>query len=49
MSEAEFYRTRAGREYYRRTLPELFEQIRRLTDAVEKLVRRLDTHEPDGD
>ena len=40
MSELEFYQTRAGRQYYERTLPELVEQLRRLAAAVEKLVER---------
>jgi hypothetical protein len=48
MSELEFYRTRAGREYYQRSLPELVEQIRSLTDVVEKLVRRIYVREADG-
>jgi hypothetical protein len=38
MSDAEFYQTRAGRTYYEKTLPELVEQIKRLAEAVEKLV-----------
>jgi hypothetical protein len=40
MSETEFYNTRAGRTYYDKTLPELVEQLRRLAEAVEKLVAR---------
>ena len=42
MSDVEFYKTRAGRTYYEKTLPELIEQIRRLADVVEKLVARTD-------
>jgi len=38
MSDVEFYQTRAGRTYYEKTLPELIEQLRRLAEAVEKLV-----------
>jgi hypothetical protein len=47
MSEVQFYRTRAGRDSFQRSLPELLEQIRGLTDVVEKLVRRLDVGEAD--
>ncbi len=42
MNELEFYQTRAGRTYYEKTLPELVEQLRRLADAVDKLVARKD-------
>ena len=38
MSDTEFYNTRAGRTYYEKTLPELVEQLRRLAEAMEKLV-----------
>jgi len=38
MSDVEFYQTRAGRTDYEKTLPELVEQLRRLAEAVEKLV-----------
>jgi hypothetical protein len=38
MSDVVFYRTRAGREYYEKTLPELVEQVKRLADALERLV-----------
>ena len=38
MSDVEFYQTRAGRTYYEKTLPELVEQLRRLAEAMEKLV-----------
>ena len=40
MSDVEFYQTRAGRIYYEKTLPELVEQLRRLAEAIEKLVAR---------
>lgn len=40
MTDIEFHQTRAGRTYYEKTLPELVEQVRRLADAVEKLVER---------
>ena len=40
MSETDFYNTRAGRTYYEKTLPELVEQLRRLAEAVERLVEQ---------
>jgi hypothetical protein len=43
-----FYQTRAGRTYYEKTLPELVEQVRRLADAVEQLVERLEVRGPEG-
>ena len=42
MSDVEFYQTRAGRTYYEKTLPELVEQLRRLAEAMEKLVAQKD-------
>jgi len=45
MSDTEFYNTRAGRTYYEKTLPELVEQLRRLAEAVEKLVERKEEDE----
>lgn len=42
MSDLEFYQTRAGRTYYEKTLPELVEQLRRLAEAMEKLVAQND-------
>ena len=44
MSDIEFYQTRAGRTYYEKTLPDLVEQLRRLADAVERLVARTETN-----
>jgi hypothetical protein len=45
MSDLEFYRTAAGRQYYERTLPDLVEQLRRLADATERLVDKLDARD----
>ena len=42
MSDVEFYQTRAGRTYYEKTLPELVEQLRRLAEAMERLVAQKD-------
>ena len=42
MSDVEFYQTRAGRTYYEKTLPDLVEQLRRLAEALEKLVAQKD-------
>ena len=42
MSDVEFYQTRAGRTYYEKTLPELVEQLRRLAEAMEKMVAQKD-------
>ena len=42
LSDVEFHQTRAGRTYYEKTLPELVEQLRRLAEAMEKLVAQKD-------
>jgi len=42
MSETPFFKTRMGQRYYERTLPELVEQISRLNELLERLVRRLE-------
>ena len=34
MSEVQFYQTRAGRQYYEVTIPELVRQIHRLNDLL---------------
>ena len=47
MSDVEFYQTRAGRTYYEKTLSELVEQVRRLADAVERLVAQLEALGPE--
>jgi len=38
---AEFYETKAGRQFYDRTMPELVRQLQRLNDLLERLVERL--------
>jgi hypothetical protein len=42
MSETPFFKTRMGQRYYERTMPELVEQISRLNELLEQLVRQLD-------
>ena len=42
MSETPFFKTRMGQRYYERTMPELVEQISRLNELLERLVRRLE-------
>ena len=49
MSDLDFYQTRAGRVFYDQTVPELVEQVRRLADAVERLVDRIDSKPPRED
>ena len=39
---SDFFKTRMGQRYYERTLPELVEQISRLNDLLERLVRHLE-------
>ena len=45
MTDLDFYQTRAGRQFYDHTLPELVAQVRRLADAVERLVERVEPKE----
>ena len=40
MSETPFFKTRIGQRFYERTMPELVEQLERLTDALERLADR---------
>ena len=42
MSETPFFKTRMGQRYYERTMPELVEQISRLNELLECLVRQLE-------
>jgi hypothetical protein len=35
MSQIQFHETRAGAEFYRRTMPELVKQLTRIADALE--------------
>ena len=49
MSDFDFYQTRAGRQYYEKTLPALVEQIRRLADAVERLIKLIGERGPAKD
>ena len=40
MTQIQFHETRAGAEFYRRTMPELVKQLTRIADALEKVVER---------
>jgi hypothetical protein len=40
MSQIQFHETRAGAEFYRRTMPELVKQLTRIADALERVVER---------
>jgi hypothetical protein len=42
MSETPFFKTRMGQRYYERTVPQLVEQISRLNELLERLVRQLE-------
>jgi integrase len=42
MSDTPFYLTRAGKQFYERTVPELVKQLRRLNENLEQLAARLD-------
>ena len=46
MSDLDFYQTRAGREFYDKTMPELVRQIARLNELLERVVEQLDTIDP---
>ena len=41
----EFHKTRMGQRFYERTMPELVQQIERLNELLERLVRQ--TQPPD--
>lgn len=40
MTQIQFHETRAGAEFYRRTMPELVKQLTRIADALAKVVER---------
>jgi len=40
MTQIQFHETRAGAEFYRRTMPELVKQLTRIADALERVVER---------
>jgi hypothetical protein len=40
MTQIQFHETRAGAEFYRRTMPELVKQLTRVADALERVVER---------
>ena len=42
MSDPQFFQTRTGRTYYERTMPEIAQQLARLNDLLERLVKHLE-------
>ena len=52
MSGPQFFETRAGRQFYEATMPELVRQLKRIADGVERIVVALEANaepEDDGD
>ena len=41
----DFYKTRMGKEFFDRTVPDLVRQIARLNEQLERLMERLDQKE----
>jgi hypothetical protein len=44
MDDTPFYLTRAGKQFYERTVPELVRQLQRLNENLERVAERLGTH-----
>jgi len=38
----EFYKTRMGRDFFDRTMPDLVRELSRLSEQLERLIERLD-------
>lgn len=47
MSEVPFYQTKAGRQYYEVTMPELVRQLTRLNDLLALAVEAMDKKDAD--
>ncbi len=45
---SDFFKTRMGQRYYEHTMPEIAEQLERLNDLLERLVRAIEAHDDDA-
>ena len=48
MTQIQFHETRAGAEFYRRTMPELVKQLTRIADALEGRAGETSAESPSG-